>query len=124
MPEYPEAADVHRPAEAPSPELTADTRTRRRLLDELVIDLFERAYLEYNDPEKMALMGSARRDQWPGWETELDRNLRNSHFLSVWEEVGNGFDDRFQTYVNARRARLGVGSARRSGHVHQIFVFG
>jgi hypothetical protein len=27
----------------------------------------------------------------------------------VWEEVGSGFDDRFQAYVNARLARLGSG---------------
>ena len=107
--QHPEAAGVHRPADAPPPELTADTRTRLRLLNELVIDLFERAYLEYNDPEKVALMGAARRHQWPGWEGDIDRHLQNSHFRAVWDDVGRGFDERFQAYVNGRLARLGPG---------------
>jgi hypothetical protein len=106
--QYPTVAGSHRPDDAPPPTLSADDRTRLRLLNELVIDLFERAYLEYNDPTKVALMRDTRRDQWAGWEQDIDTSLRGSEFREVWNDVGTSFDSRFQKYMQARIAALRV----------------
>jgi hypothetical protein len=104
--QYPMVSSRHRPDDAPPPALSADDRTRVRVLHELVIDLFERAYLEYNDPAKIALMRDTRRDQWAGWEQDIDASLRESEFRAVWNDVGASFDSRFQKYMQARIAAL------------------
>jgi hypothetical protein len=100
--QYPRLAGRHRPAGVPAPDLTPDERTQERLLQGLLIDLFERAYLEYNDPAKVALMGDERRAQWAGWQQDIDRTFASPSVRVLWHEIGPEFDARFQSYVNSR----------------------
>ena len=104
--EEPRLARHRRPQEARAPELTAEERTRLRVLDELSLDLFERAYLEYNDPDKIELMTDARRNQWGGWEDDIGHHLADPTYRAVWADIGHTFDRRFQDYVAQRVASL------------------
>jgi hypothetical protein len=70
---------------------------QRYAMFEILLSIFERAYLMMYDDRESA----ARGRQWSGWETYLKSWRTHPDFKDLWEKLGNGFDSDFVKYVDA-----------------------
>ena len=59
------------------------------------ISIFERAFLMYQ-----RTTSKSKKDQWEGWELEVNEWLARDNFRSVWSEHGPYFDKSFFEYFN------------------------
>jgi hypothetical protein len=103
--------DLHLFTATATPDLTAEQEERMRVIFDMLMSLFERAYLTAWTPH---LKGDALR-RWNVWEDFMREWIRSEDFLARIEELLVGEDPDFQLHFRALvRQERGAGSARRS----------
>lgn len=75
--------------------------TQQRIMFTMLIDVFESAYVNYNNEHYAEVARDAYCAQWPTWMAAIRKYLRKQAFRDTWKEVGNEFDIRFQHCMNA-----------------------
>jgi hypothetical protein len=84
------------PDEGPS-ELSPPQIKRERIALEILIQIFEQAFLAYLDaPEEL------RTFQWKGWELYIDDYCRKANFRQAWQLSGPNMDQRFASFMDAK----------------------
>ena len=93
------------PAESP---LTPEQKERRRALFDLLITLFERAFVLVREGD-----GRARERYWPPWEAFVRRWCRREDFRAALPELLDGTDAEFQTFMRsmAQKSASAAGAA-------------
>jgi hypothetical protein len=93
-----------RPLE-PAPLLNNMQQIAQLAYFEVLVSLFERAYLMYKDHPT-----TVRAAQWKGWESYIRQWIQRKLFQKLWGEVGvEQFDSRFVRFVNDAIARKSSG---------------
>lgn len=83
----------------------ADLRaTQQRVVFSMLIDVFESAYVNYNNEHYAKAARETYCAQWPTWMAAIRKYFRKQAFRDTWQEVGNEFDIRFQHCMNATQA--------------------
>jgi hypothetical protein len=85
----------------PPPTLSSEDRMKQRLLYNILLSIFERAYLRYQLEELDDL-----RSQWTGWDEYATGFLIRPSFRELWSEQGGEYDSCFQAYVNGKLRAL------------------
>lgn len=77
-------------------DLTDEQNIQRKIIIEILICLFERAYLMYFDQND-----SIKKRQWSGWNSYMKNWMENEQFRSLWIDFFNSqYDSRFLTHMN------------------------
>lgn len=79
----------------PDSALTSEDKAIARDILNLLISMYERAYIIYSDESS-----EFKKRQWAGWKIGLNRWLKNEKFISAWKNNGQDYDTEFQKYVN------------------------
>ena len=87
--------DLHLRSQAPTPDLTSEQEERMWVIFDMLISLFERAYLVAYAP-KMS-MEKARR--WNSWEDYMREWCRREDFSKRLPELLQGEDEEFAAYI-------------------------
>lgn len=77
------------------PNLTADQQERRMILFDLLVSLFERAYVLVYEEH----MSRQQRRLWQSWEDYMREWCRREEFRSVLPELLRGEDEDFRRYL-------------------------
>lgn len=96
--EYPEL-EVYNPLRNNWSELDEKQTRRQLLLYQMLVSIFERAYLLYNDTH--TLKSKSRRNQWSGWERYMGYYAAHPTFKYAWidEQIGADMDKSFQKFM-------------------------
>lgn len=103
-----ENADLKLRTEARVHDLTDEQRERMKVLLEMLISLFERAYILLYDEE----MTPRQARRWQSWEDYMREWCRREDFRSMLPELLRGEDPEFGEYIT-RLAREEVGARGR-----------
>ena len=94
--EFPDLG-MFNPVQKARTDYSAAEVVQRHAMFEILLSIFERAYLMmYDDHES-----SARGRQWNGWESYLRSWKTHPDFKDLWGTLGSGFDSDFVKYVDA-----------------------
>jgi hypothetical protein len=88
-------ADLHLRSHAPTPGLTAEQEERMLVIFDMLISLFERAYLVAYQPN---LTGAAAR-RWNSWDDYMRDWCRREDFLNHLPSMLRGEDPAFSAYI-------------------------
>ncbi|HKO87935.1 MAG TPA: hypothetical protein VJU83_05375 [Burkholderiales bacterium] len=88
--------DLRLRTETGSPNLNDEQRERMRVIFEMLISLFERAYILLYDDERMPARQSRR---WNSWEDYMLEWCRRKDFRDLLPELLRGEDPSFATYI-------------------------
>jgi hypothetical protein len=92
---------IYQMAEDVDKNLSEDQKQRRTVIFEILICLFERAYLMYKDQSE-----AIKRNQWAGWNAYIEDWMENVQFLDAWENTLSAqYDNDFLKHMNAIVAR-------------------
>lgn len=80
-----------------TPNLTADQRERMMVIFEMLISVFERAYLFAYEP---GMRGNKRR-RWNAWEDFMREWVRRDDFYTHLDELLRGEDPQYADYMRA-----------------------
>jgi len=75
-------------------DLSDEQKKEELILFTMLISIFERSYLLYNDQRS-----SIKEKQWLGWDTYIKSFCKRSNFLSAWKISGQTFDKEFEQYM-------------------------
>jgi hypothetical protein len=87
--------DLHLRSNAPTPNLTPDQEERMLVIFDMLIALFERAYLVAYAPNMAAV--AARR--WHSWDDFMREWCRRENFRSRLPQLLQGEDPEFSAYI-------------------------
>ncbi len=87
-----------------TPELTAEQRERMLIIFNMLMSLFERAYLLMYEPK----MSAQQRRRWLSWEDYMREWCRRADFRALLPELLDGEDPEFVSYLRT----LAAASAR------------
>ncbi|HEX5048340.1 MAG TPA: hypothetical protein VFX89_14580 [Gammaproteobacteria bacterium] len=87
-----------------TPDLTKDQRERRLIIFNMLISLFERAYLLLYEPK----MSSKQRRRWLSWEDYMREWCRREDFRTSLPTLLDGEDEEFVGYVRKLVGNLSV----------------
>lgn len=98
--------DLHLFTEAATPDLTTEQQERMQVILDMLMSLFERAYLTAWSPT----MNAAQRRRWNVWEDFMREWIRRDDFHLRIEQLLVGEDPDFQAYFRelVRQERGGV----------------
>lgn len=100
--EHPRVNPRLRALDAAPHDLTREEQLQQRVMFTLLIDLFERVYLEFHDPDTLELIADEIADDWPGWEKYIDEYAKTPEFRAEWERVGGESDANYQAWMKSR----------------------
>lgn len=103
-----ENADLRLRTEARTHDLTGEQRERMKVLLEMLISLFERAYILLYDEQ----MSTRQARRWQSWEDYMREWCRREDFRSMLPELLRGEDPEFGEYIT-RLAREEAGARGR-----------
>ena len=90
-----EHSDLHLRSNVPTPNLTPDREERMLVIFDMLISLFERAYLVAYTPG----MGPAEARRWNSWDDFMREWCRRDDFFNALPLLLRGEDPEFQTYI-------------------------
>ncbi|MGB3343932.1 MAG: hypothetical protein WBA61_08480 [Aequorivita sp.] len=77
-------------------EFTNEQNTQRKIIFEILICLFERAFLMYHDQHD-----TIKKRQWSGWSSYMKNWMENEAFQILWIDFFNSqYDSKFLEYMN------------------------
>jgi hypothetical protein len=88
-------ADLHLRSNAPAVNLTPEQEERMLVIFDMLISLFERAYLVAYSPA----MSPAEARRWNSWEDFMREWCRRENFRSRLPQLLRGEDPEFSTYI-------------------------
>lgn len=96
---YPEL-EVYNPLRNNWSELDAAGKRRQLILYQMLVSIFERAYILYNDVH--TLKSKSRSDQWDGWVNYMNYYASHPTFRYAWtvEQIGADMDKSFLVFMN------------------------
>ena len=71
-------------------KLTPQQEYRQLRIFEILISIFERAYLMYQSQNS-----KLKEKQWTGWNTYMESWMKDTRFRNAWEALGSEWDDEF-----------------------------
>jgi len=83
-----------------TPQLTKEQRERMLIIFNMLMSLFERAYLLMYEPR----MTARQRRRWLSWEDYMREWCRRADFRAMLPELLDGEDPEFVTYLRALAA--------------------
>ncbi|RPI60174.1 MAG: hypothetical protein EHM50_07880, partial [Lysobacterales bacterium] len=89
--------DLHLFMPEQTPELTDEQRERMLIIFNMLISLFERAYLLLYEPK----MNSQQQRRWLSWEDYMRQWCRRADFRSLLPVLLEGEDPEFGAYIRA-----------------------
>jgi hypothetical protein len=81
--------------------LDAKESIQQRVLFTMLVDVFEVAYVNYNNEHYVDVAKEAYCTQWPAWIEAMKKYARKSAFQATWHDVGDEFDTQFQRCIEA-----------------------
>jgi len=87
--------DLNLRSQAPTPDLTDEQRERMQAMFEILISLFERAYLLAYEDE----MSNKQLRRWRSWEDYMREWCRREDFLGQLPRLLHGEDPDFADYI-------------------------
>jgi len=87
-----------------TPDLTTDQRERMLIIFNMLISLFERAYLLLYEPK----MSSKQRRRWLSWEDYMREWCKRQDFRTLLPTLLEGEDEEFVGYVHKLVGQLSV----------------
>lgn len=100
-------ADLRLFAVEETPALSAEQKERRLIIFNMLISLFERAYLLLYEED----MSAKQRRRWSSWEDYMAEWLSRSDFRSLLDALLRGEDPGFSAYI--QRIAAGAAESRR-----------
>ena len=91
-----ENPDLQLRSRVAAPQLTDEQRERRQVLFEILVSLFERAYLLVFEEE----MTESQRRRWHSWEDYMREWCRRPDFLAMLPQLLEGEDPDFSHYIS------------------------
>jgi len=92
-----EHPDLHLRSNAPTPNLTPDQEERMLVIFDMLIALFERAYLVAYAPD----MAPVQARRWNSWEDFMREWCRRENFRARLPQMLRGEDPEFSAYIRA-----------------------
>ena len=93
--------DLHLFSPEETPELNEEQRERRLIIFNMLISLFERAYLLLYEPK----MSSQHRRRWLSWEDYMREWCRRDDFRALLPVLLEGENAEFGAYIRALAAK-------------------
>lgn len=90
-----ENPDLQLRSRVAAPQLSDDQQERRQVIFEMLISLFERAYLLVYDAE----MSESQRRRWHSWDDYMREWCRRSDFRAMLTQLLEGEDPDFCAYI-------------------------
>ena len=94
--------DLHLRSNTPTPDLSAEEEERMLVVFDMLISLFERAYLVAYAP----VMSPAKKRRWNSWEDYMLEWCRRDAFAIRLPELLRGEDEEFAAYIRALAGRV------------------
>jgi hypothetical protein len=88
-------ADLRLRTEASTPDLTPEQRERMMVIFDMLISLFERAYLVLYEPD----MNERQRRRWASWDDYMHEWCRREDFRTALPLLLRGEDQEFTAYI-------------------------
>jgi hypothetical protein len=91
--------------------VTPESQRRQDLVDTVLIDVFEFAFIRYHDENYSSVSAKYVEDQWPGWVFYMRKFAIRGHVKAVWTDIGKEYDAQFQACfesILARPVDLGI----------------
>lgn len=88
-------ADLDIAASDGSIELSPQQVYRKEKLFEILISIFERAYVMYKRQDSRV-----RKEQWTGWNNYIEAWFENKNFQTAWNTMGSQWDSGFLDHMN------------------------
>ena len=88
-------ADLQLRSKTATPNLTAEQQERQLLIFDMLVSLFERAYLVAYSPD----MDAAKTRRWNSWEDYMREWCRRENFHRILPELLKGEDPAFSAYI-------------------------
>lgn len=102
-----ENPDLQLRSRAAAPQLTDEQLERRQVVFEILVSLFERAYLLVYD----TTMTESQKRRWHSWEDYMREWCRRADFCTMLPQLLEGEDPDFSAYISrvaeAQRRRIG-----------------
>jgi type II secretory pathway pseudopilin PulG len=95
-------------------ELSDEQLERKRIIFEMLVSLFERAYLVAYSPE----MSPTESRRWNSWEDYMREWCRREDFCQLLDTLLKGEDPDFSSYIQALAMQEWNGSPPRGGAIH------
>jgi hypothetical protein len=93
--------DLHLFTPEETPEVSDEQRERMLIIFNILISLFERAYLLLYEPQ----MNTAQQRRWLSWEDYMRQWCRRGDFRALLPVLLEGEDAEFSAYIRALAAR-------------------
>lgn len=87
--------DLKLRSQAATPDLSEEQQERMHVIFDMLVSLFERAYLLAYEPD----MGEKQRRRWHSWEDYMREWCRREDFSSLLPELLRGEDPDFGAYI-------------------------
>ncbi|MBK9520359.1 MAG: hypothetical protein IPO13_01770 [Rhodocyclaceae bacterium] len=88
-------SDLRLRSQLPTPDLSDEQRERMQVIFDMLISLFERAYLLTYEP----VMSGKQRRRWHSWEDYMREWCQRDDFRHCLPELLRGEDPDFSTYI-------------------------
>jgi hypothetical protein len=88
-------ADLRLRTETSTPDLTPEQRERMMVIFDMLISLFERAYLVLYEPD----MNERQRRRWASWDDYMHEWCRREDFRTALPLLLRGEDQEFTAYI-------------------------
>jgi len=92
-----ENPDLQLRSQVATPQLTDEQRERRQVVFEILVSLFERAYLLVFDTD----MTESQRRRWHSWEDYMREWCRRADFCAMLPQLLEGEDPDFSSYITS-----------------------
>ena len=89
-------SDLRLNSDMPEADLTPEQQDRKRILYDILISLFERAYILVYESD----MDKQTARLWASWEDYMRHWCRRSDFRAILPQLLDGEDPDFQAYMN------------------------
>ena len=91
-----ENPDLQLRSQVAAPQLTDEQRERRQVVFEILVSLFERAYLLVYDTH----LTESQRRRWHSWEDYMREWCRRADFCAMLPQLLEGEDPDFSAYIS------------------------
>ena len=106
-----ENPDLQLRSRVAAPQLSDEQRERRQVVFEILVSLFERAYLLVYD----ANMSESQKRRWHSWEDYIREWCRRADFRALLPELLRGEDEAFAARISRIAAEEEQDGRRRGG---------
>ncbi|MEK6479681.1 hypothetical protein WJR50_19215 [Catalinimonas sp. 4WD22] len=86
--------DIYHIAKKGKSEYSPEQNARELIIFEILISLFERAFLMYRDQDS-----KIKKLQWEGWNRYMEDWMQRDNFRRAWERLGTQWELNFENHM-------------------------